>query len=99
MLCLVQSISDQMLHLGYVFSVDFDQFEKKSSQATVGDMGIGCHWTKKTVYPKNFWIRHWNAKFSLVKYLSFLSGIVLSCKVYKQNRILYALKQEIFAAF
>ena len=33
------------------------------------------------------------------KYLSFLSGIVLSDKVYKQNRILYTLKQEIFAAF
>ena len=33
------------------------------------------------------------------KYLSFLSGIVLSDKVYKQNRILYALKQEIFATF
>ena len=33
------------------------------------------------------------------KYLSFLSGIVLSGKVYKQNRILYTLKQEIFAAF
>ena len=33
------------------------------------------------------------------KYLSFLSGIVLSDKLYKQNRILYTLKQEIFAAF
>ena len=37
--------------------------------------------------------------FCWLKYLSFLSGIVLSDKVYKQNRILYTLKQEIFAAF
>ena len=72
-----------MLHLGYLFSMDFDYFEKKSSLATVGDRGIGCHWTRKQYTQKISGCITEKQNFHQIKFLSFLSDIVLYCKVTK----------------